>query len=238
MSPEPPKGPRIKIAPSLLAADFGCLGEEVERIQAAGADMLHADVMDGHFVPNLTLGPVVVEAVRRHASVPIEVHLMIMDPGKFVEPFARAGADRLYFHVELESAGPGMVRKIRNLGVEPAVAISPDTDTSLLRPYYGEIAAVLVMTVYPGFGGQKFLEGSCERIAAIAADSRAAGADIDIAVDGGLNGETVRAVVAAGANVIVAGTAVFRAENAAEALRCLRADAEAARTPPTRKRNG
>ena len=212
----------VKIAPSLLAADFSRLAEEVRRVERAGADALHVDVMDGHFVPNITLGPVVLEGIRPHTSLPFDVHLMITHPAKYIEPFAKAGADRLYFHVEVPDAGPDIIRRLRELNVEPGVSVSPDTDLDSLKPFYEHVAGILVMTVYPGFGGQTFLPGSCERIAAIARDARECGASPDISVDGGINSRTVALAADAGANMIVAGTAIFRAADPAAAIRALR----------------
>ena len=212
----------LKIVPSLLAADFSRLAEEIRRVEDAGADALHVDVMDGHFVTNLTLGPVVVEWIRPHTDLPLDVHLMITDPAKFVEPFAKAGADRIDFHVELPDCGMSLVDRVRALGVEPGIALSPDSPVELLRPFYKVVAGMIVMSVYPGFGGQEYLPASTDRIKRAASEALAANPLVDIEVDGGINPETIIGAARAGANMIVAGTAIFRASDPADAIAGLR----------------
>jgi ribulose-phosphate 3-epimerase len=201
---------RIRIAPSILAADFSKLGEEVRAAAAAGADYIHLDVMDGHFVPNLTVGPAVVKALRGHSDLPFDVHLMISPVDPFIPAFAEAGADIISVHPE---AGPHLhrtVQLIRSLGKKAGVALNPATPVEAVTHLIGEIELVLAMTVNPGFGGQEFIKGQIDKIAALRAMIDETGRTIDLEVDGGINEETARLAVAAGADVLVAGTAVFR----------------------------
>ena len=216
----------VKIAPSVLAADFARLDEEIRRVDLAGADAIHLDVMDGHFVPNITIGPVVLAGIRPCTKRPFDTHLMITDPARYAEPFAGAGADRIVFHVEVVGDALPLIRKIRSMDVEPGLAISPDTDVKALDPYYAHVAGILVMTVYPGFGGQAYLDGGTDRINAIATAALAVNPTIDIEVDGGINRETIVQAARAGANMIVAGTAVFRSDDPASAIATLRSAAE------------
>ena len=213
---------QVKIAPSVLAADFGQLVREVRRVDDAGADAIHLDVMDGHFVPNITFGPALVEGIRPCTKRFLDTHLMITDPAHFAEPFAKAGSDRIVFHVETVDDPVLLIEKIRSMGVEPGLAISPDTDPEVLDPFYARVASILIMTVYPGFGGQSYLEGATDRIDAIATPALAANPTIDIEVDGGINPETIVDAARAGANMIVAGTAVFRSDDPAAAIATLR----------------
>jgi ribulose-phosphate 3-epimerase len=212
---------RTRIAPSILSADFSRLGDEVEAITAAGADYIHIDVMDGHFVPNLTIGPVVVEALRPHSALPFDVHLMISPADPYVPAFAKAGADIITVHPE---AGPHLhrtVQLIKSLGKKAGVSLNPATPPSALDGVLADIDLILVMTVNPGFGGQKFIaaqldkiRGLRQRIDALTAGN---GRTIDLEVDGGINEETARQAVAAGADVLVAGTASFAGGSAAYA---------------------
>jgi ribulose-phosphate 3-epimerase len=200
---------RTRIAPSILSADFARLGEEVEAITAAGADYIHIDVMDGHFVPNLTIGPVVVEALRPHSKLPFDVHLMISPVDPYVPAFAKAGADIITVHPE---AGPHLhrtVQLIKSLGKKAGVSLNPATPPNLLDGVIEDIDLILVMTVNPGFGGQKFIAGQLDKIRALRQRIDALGRTIDLEVDGGINDETARQAVAAGADVLVAGTATF-----------------------------
>ena len=200
----------VRIAPSILSADFACLGEEVRAIDAAGADFIHVDVMDGHFVPNLTIGPMVVKALRGHSDKVFDVHLMISPVDPYVEEFANAGADIITVHAE---AGPHIHRTlqlIRSLGKRPGVSLNPGTPADVVDMIIDDVDLILVMSVNPGFGGQKFIESQLRKIEALRAKIDATGRDIHLEVDGGINAETAPRVVAAGADVLVAGSATFK----------------------------
>jgi ribulose-phosphate 3-epimerase len=202
----------LLIAPSILSADFARLGEEVQEVEAAGADWIHVDVMDGHFVPNITIGPDVVKALRRRANKPLDVHLMISPVDPYLAAFAAAGADHIIVHVE---AGPHIHRSlqaVRALGKKAGVTLNPGTSESAIEHVIDLVDLILVMSVNPGFGGQAFIPDAVEKIRRLRA--MAGARPIDIEVDGGVTPETAPAVVAAGANVLVAGTAVFRGGNA------------------------
>jgi ribulose-phosphate 3-epimerase len=201
----------LRIAPSILASDFARLGEEVRAVEAAGADLVHVDVMDGRFVPNLTVGPAVVAALRAVTKLPIDVHLMIVEPERYVEDFARAGADLISVHLEASPHLHRTVQHIRALGKKASVAVNPHSPLDGLEVVLPELAMVLLMTVNPGFGGQHFIEAVVPKIRALRATIERRGLDVDIEVDGGIAPETVATVVEAGANVLVAGSSVFHA---------------------------
>lgn len=199
----------VKIAPSILSADFARLGEEISAIETAGADFVHVDVMDGHFVPNITFGPPVIKALRQFAKIPFDVHLMIAPVDPFVAPFVDAGANILTVHPE---AGPHLhrtIQLIKSHGLKAGVALNPATPAGILEPVLGDIDLVLVMTVNPGFGGQAFIESGLGKIKAVRGMIDALGKPIALEVDGGVNFETAPRVVAAGADMLVAGTATF-----------------------------
>jgi ribulose-phosphate 3-epimerase len=201
----------LRIAPSILASDFARLGEEVRAVEAAGADLVHVDVMDGRFVPNITLGPAIVAAVRRSTKLPVDVHLMIVEPERYIDEFASAGADRLSVHLEAVPHLHRVVEQIRELGKKAAVAVNPHSQLAGLDVVLPELDMVLLMTVNPGFGGQKFIEAVVPKIRALRAEIDRRGLDCDIQVDGGIDAETAPVVIAAGATVLVAGSSVFHA---------------------------
>lgn len=218
----------IRVAPSLLSADFGRLAEEVRAAETAGADLMHVDVMDGRFVPNITVGPLVVEAVRAATRLPVDAHLMIVEPERYVEAFARAGADIVSVHAEVSPHLHRTLQAIRAAGAKPAVALNPSTPLSCLEHVLGDCEMVLIMTVNPGFGGQKYIEACTEKVRRLREMAQARGQALDIEVDGGIKPDTVGPVAAAGANVLVAGTAVFGAKDYAQAIRAIREAARAA----------
>lgn len=214
----------IYIAPSILSADFARLGEEVREAEQAGADFIHVDVMDGHFVPNLTLGPLVVEAIRPVTQLPLDVHLMIENPDAYIPAFAKAGADYLTVHAEACTHLHRTLGFIRENGVKPGVVLNPATPLSAIEYVLDQVEMVLLMTVNPGFGGQKYIPAVTGKIKALRDMLDARGlTSVLIEVDGGVNAETARLVVEAGAQVLVAGNAVFGESDRAEAVRRIRA---------------
>ena len=214
----------MKVAPSILAADFGRLAEEVRAVEAAGADWVHVDVMDGRFVPNLTIGPPVVSALRRATKLPLDVHLMIVEPERYVGGFADAGADVITVHVEASPHLHRTLQHIRSLGRKAGVCLNPHTPADAVRHVLDEADLVLVMSVNPGFGGQEFIAAVLPKIESLRAMIDASGRDIALEVDGGIKPGPARLVVAAGADTLVAGSAVFGAGDYGSAIRALRED--------------
>jgi ribulose-phosphate 3-epimerase len=219
----------IKIAPSILSADFGRLAEEVRAIAAAGADYVHVDVMDGHFVPNLTIGPMVVAAIRKATTLPLDVHLMIERPGDYIDAFAKAGADLIGVHEEACPHLHRVLQQIKHAGKRASVTLNPHTPWQHVRHVLEDVAQVLVMSVNPGFGGQAFIPNVLPKIRELRDEIARRGLDVDIEVDGGIKIDNVATVVEAGANVIVAGSAVFETVDYAATIAALRRNADAAR---------
>lgn len=207
----------LAIAPSILAADFSRLGDLVREVEKGGANRIHVDVMDGHFVPNLSMGAVVVQGLRPVTSLPLEVHLMVEQPSLFLEGFVKAGADSFIFHIEVQPNPLPLIRSIRALGKRVGLAINPATPPESLTPYLTEIDLALCMTVWPGFGGQAFLPNSPERIQKLAGLIQQHNPRCELEVDGGVDFKTAPLCVSAGANVLVAGTAIFAAAEGPEA---------------------
>ena len=212
----------MRIAPSILSADFARLGEEVRAVEAAGADWIHLDVMDGRFVPNITIGPVVVAAVKEVTSLPLDVHLMIEDPDRYTEAFVQAGASTVGVHVEACPHLHRSIVRIREFGARASVVLNPATPASAVEPVLADVDQVLVMTVNPGFGGQKFIESTLPKIEFLRRTIDERGLDVALEVDGGIGPETIARVASAGADVFVAGSAIFGAPDYAEAITALR----------------
>ena len=210
----------VKIAPSILAGDFGNLGQEAAKAEAAGADILHVDIMDGHFVPNITVGPQAVAAIRKATKLPLDVHLMLSNPDQYIEPFAAAGADMISVHVEADHNLGKTVDRLRSLKIRPGVVFNPDTPFGLDNALLDKINMVLFMSVFPGFGGQKFIPSVLDKIRGAKELLRKKG--IDIEIDGGITLETGKEAVAAGANVLVAGTSIYRSPDMKKTITSLR----------------
>lgn len=212
----------IKIAPSILSADFARLGEEVKEVEQAGADYIHIDVMDGHFVPNITMGPNIVKAIRPVTTLPLDVHLMISDPDRYIGEFAEAGADIITVHAEACTHLHRTVQLIRSHGVKAGVVLNPHTPHEVLEYVIDDLDMVLLMTVNPGFGGQSFIPEVVSKISKVCAMIRERGLSTEIEVDGGITADTIAACAKAGANVFVAGSAIYNKEDRAAALAAIR----------------
>lgn len=211
-----------KIAPSVLSADFTRLGEEIKAVEREGADFIHLDVMDGHFVPNITIGPLIVQAARRATDLPLDVHLMISDPDRYIEAFAKAGADILTVHAEAAVHLHRTIQYIKQSGAKPAVALNPSTPLNVLKYVLEDLYMVLLMTVNPGFGGQAFIPAVIPKIEKLREKIEKRGLNVEIEVDGGIDPETINRVSAAGAGIFVAGSAIFNSDDYGKTIRAMR----------------
>ncbi|ARK22676.1 ribulose-phosphate 3-epimerase [Sporosarcina sp. P26b] len=216
----------IKIAPSILAANFAKLGEEVKEVEKAGAELIHIDVMDGHFVPNITMGPIVVEALRPLTELPLDVHLMIENPDAYIEDFAKAGADYITVHVEACPHLHRTLQLIKSTGVKPGVVLNPHTPIEQIMHVLEDIDMVLFMTVNPGFGGQSFIHSVLPKVKQLAELIKERNLSIEIEIDGGINEETIKPCVEAGATIFVAGSAIYSKEDRAKALQAIKSAGE------------
>lgn len=212
----------VKIAPSILSANFAKLGEEIKDVEIGGADYIHVDVMDGHFVPNITIGPLIVEAIRPITKLPLDVHLMIENPDLFIPQFAKAGADIITVHVEACTHLHRTIHLIKENGVKAGVVLNPATPVDTIQHVIEDVDMVLLMTVNPGFGGQKFIKQVLPKIFSVSEMAKSKGLNIDIEVDGGVNKETAKLCIEAGANVLVAGSAIYNEKDRGEAIKSIR----------------
>ncbi len=214
-----------KIAPSILSADFAKLGEEIRRVEEAGADLIHFDVMDGHFVPNLSIGIPVLESVRKITRLPLDAHLMIDDPERYLEAFVKAGANSISVHAEVCPDLPAIARRMHELGIRAAVAINPETAVDRVIAAAEHFDMILVMSVHPGFGGQSFIEQTVGKVRAVRAEIERRGLDVDVEIDGGIKIENIATAAAAGANVFVSGSGIFGKPDYAAIIAEMRAHA-------------
>ena len=204
---------KIQISPSILSADFNQLGNEIKRLEEAGADMIHVDVMDGHFVPNLTMGPPVIKALRKYTKLPFDVHLMISPVHKYIKDYADAGADIITIHPEATDNLEESIKHIKNLGKKVGISLNPNTETNIIKKFLAEINLVLIMSVHPGFGGQKFMPEVLVKIKELKKIKDQQNLNFDIEVDGGINFDNNKLVIEAGANILVSGTTIFKNNN-------------------------
>ena len=204
---------KIQISPSILSADFNQLGNEIKRLEEAGADMIHVDVMDGHFVPNLTMGPPVIKALRKYTKLPFDVHLMISPVHKYIKNYADAGADIITIHPEATGNLEESIKHIKNLGKKVGISLNPNTETNIIKKFLAEINLVLIMSVHPGFGGQKFIPEVLAKIKELKKIKDQQNLNFDIEVDGGINFDNNKLVIKAGANILVSGTTIFKNNN-------------------------
>lgn len=212
----------VKIAPSILSADFSKLGEEISDVEKGGAELIHVDVMDGHFVPNITIGPLIVESIRPITKLPLDVHLMIENPDQYIESFAKAGADYITVHVEACRHLHRTIQLIKTFGVKAGVVLNPATPVQLIEPILEELDIVLLMSVNPGFGGQKFIPSVLNKIKQVRDLAKQKGVQLEIEVDGGVNEQTARLCIEAGATILVAGSAVYNQEDRGKAISILK----------------
>ncbi len=220
------------MAPSILAADFAHLANQIAMVEAAGADWIHLDVMDGHFVPNISFGAMIVEVVNSLTNLPLDTHLMISNPEKYLGVFKKKGANLLTLHAEVPGVIPAGLQQVRDLGLLVGISINPETPVEILDPAYDLVDLILIMSVHPGFGGQKFIPEVLDKMSRVKDKIAAAGRPILIEIDGGIGLENAALVRASGAQVLVAGSSIFRASDPAEALQAIRRAADAAMLPP------
>ena len=204
---------KIQISPSILSADFSQLGKEIKKLEEAGADLIHVDVMDGHFVPNLTIGPPVIKALRKNCSIKFDVHLMISPVHKYIDAYSEAGADIITIHPEATEDLSASIKKIKELGKKVGVSLNPETKVNVIRDYLDKIDLVLIMSVNPGFGGQKFMPEVLSKIKELKNIQKEKNIDFDIEIDGGINFENSKIAIEAGANILVSGTTIFKSNN-------------------------